>query len=142
MNVRIKRLSPLARIPSKKNSDDAGWDFYATQEITIGGGEVMPVPTDIALEIPVGWYLQLFTRSGMGLAGFSVEGGVIDCGYRKGVTVILRNGVGNRPHTIRVGDKIAQGVFLPVPAITLEDAGDDQLSDSERGPNGLGSSGR
>lgn len=143
INVRIKRLSDGAVIPTKANEYDAGWDFYAPADmnpVTIYPHERRIIKIGISIAIPVGWYLQVASRSGLACNGIDARAGVIDCMYRGEIGIILHNDTEFDEYTINHGDKIAQGVFLPVPSVNWDEV--DELDETMRGEGGFGSSGR
>ncbi len=149
LDLLVRRLRPDARLPTKSHDDDAGWDFYACQvrdpEQTPGGW-LRTIDLGVAVAVPPGYVLVLKDRSSMAKKGFHVLGGVIDAGYRGEVAVIL---VSLGPvaqdlffpiDPIRPGDRVCQGLVLPVPEVRIVEA--DQLPPSARGDTGFGSSGR
>lgn len=136
--VEVKRLSASASLPSKSHIDDAGWDIYAAENAVIAPGATRIVKTDIAVSIPIGWYGQIKTRSGMGTKGIVVTAGVIDSGFRGNVGVALIN-TSAFPFHVKPGDRVAQMVILPVPMVKFRCVED--LDSSHRGNKGWGSSG-
>ena len=143
IDVRIKRLSPGAILPTKANEHDAGWDFYAPvdmEPITIYGHDRHVIKIGLSVAIPVEWYLQVASRSGLACKGIDARAGVIDCTYRGEIGIVLHNDEAWNEYTIKPGDKIAQGVFLPVPSVNWNEV--DELDDTLRGEGGFGSSGR
>ncbi|OGQ64425.1 MAG: hypothetical protein A3I81_03030, partial [Deltaproteobacteria bacterium RIFCSPLOWO2_02_FULL_55_12] len=129
------------RAPEKSHAGDAGWDLFASGEAVIAPGATGIIRTGIALEIPSGWYGQIKSRSGLGAKGLIVTAGVVDCGYRGEICVVVINGnKAGDAFAFKTGDKIAQMVFLPVPDVDVELVQD--LNASSRGANGFGSTGR
>lgn len=145
MKVRLRRFAhgkdlPL---PQPASAGSAGLDLRAAIEEPqrLAPGERMLVPTGIRLEIPRGWEGQVRPRSGLALRhGVTVLNapGTIDSDYRGEVGVLLIN-LGEEPYTLRRGERIAQLVVTRVESLEWEQA--DQLSPSERGAGGFGSSG-
>lgn len=143
LNVRIKRLTPGSILPTKANEHDAGWDFYAPvdmEPVTIFPHERRVIKIGLSLAIPVGWYLQVASRSGLACKGIDARAGVIDCTYRGEIGIVLHNDKPWNEYTINPADKIAQGVFLPVPSVNWDEV--DELDETVRGNGGFGSSGR
>jgi dUTP pyrophosphatase len=138
MKINYKLLDKdLATAPTRAYDGDAGIDLYASRDIKILGRSTKRVHTDIAFEIPKGYYGQIFDRSGLGgRAEIFVKCGVIDSGYRGEVLVTFGNN-SNYPYQIKKGDKIAQMVILPVPEFEL--ARVSNLKKSEREDKGFGS---
>jgi dUTP pyrophosphatase len=137
LTVKVKRLHPDARLPTKAFIHDAGFDLYAVG--TAEGLDHVLVRTGVALEIPPGWYGQIVGRSGFAVRGYGVLGGCLDSGFRGEVMVILGTPDGGLV-TVRTGDRVAQLVILPVPVVEMVEA--DELGPSARGEGGLGSTGR
>ena len=144
LNVRIKRLTSGACLPSKANEHDAGWDFFAPvdmEPVTIFPHERRTIKVGLSIAIPIGWYLQIMSRSGMASKLIDARAGVIDCTYRGEIGIMLHNdGSFGEGYVVRPADKIAQGIFLMVPNVNWEEV--DMLDDTLRGDGGFGSSGR
>lgn len=141
MRVKTKRLSEHATIPSYATSGAAGFDLSAAEEITINPGHWVRISTGLAFEIPVGYEMQIRSRSGISYRqGLVVHQGVgtIDSDYRGDVQVMLRN-TGLFARTVKIGDRIAQGVIATVVIAGFDEV--DELCDSARGDNGFGSTG-
>lgn len=143
MKVNIKKLNDKAIIPSRGSEYAAGYDLYANleDEIVIPAGETVKVGTGIASEIPNDWFGAVFARSGLatkqGLRPSNCVG-VIDSDYRGEIIVALYNDSKN-DKTIHNGDRIAQLVVIPF--LNAEFNVVDELSDTQRGNGGFGSTG-
>lgn len=141
--VKVKRLNEKAQIPAYGSKFAAGADLYACidGEITINPHETAMIPTGIAVELPVGYAGLIYARSGLatkkGLAPAN-KVGVVDCDYRGEIKVSLHNH-SCKPQTVSAGERIAQ--FVITPYITADFALSDELSDTERGAGGFGSTG-
>ena len=121
----------------------AGMDLASAADgaITIGPGERIGVPTGWSMELPPGFEAQVRPRSGLSLRhGVTVVNapGTIDSDYRGEVVVLLVN-LGQQPHTIAPGDRVAQMVIAPVARATVEET--VELSPTERGAGGFGHTG-
>ena len=141
-NVKIKKLSENATIPTYGSPYSAGADLYsAMDEVTIAPHTTTLIKTGLALEIPVGFAGLIYARSGLaskrGLAPAN-KVGVIDCDYRGEVMVALHNHT-NAPKTVSKGERIAQLVITPYVVADFEEA--DELSQTVRGEGGFGSTG-
>ena len=140
----VKKLNSDARIPTYGSSEAAGADLYAclSAPITVAPGETAWVPTGIALEVPRGCAGLIYARSGLstkrGLAPAN-KVGVVDSDYRGEITVVLLN-QSKEPQTIEPGERIAQFVITPV--LTPAYAEVTELTDTERGCGGFGSTGK
>jgi dUTP pyrophosphatase len=137
LNIKIKRLLKNAVIPTKAHATDAGYDLYATSCHFEDG--MLHYGTGIAVEIPQGYVGLVFPRSSIANTHLTLSNsvGVIDSGYRGEIKAKFRKG-GTRGYN--VGDRIAQLIIIPYPEVVFEEA--DELSESDRGEGGYGSSGR
>lgn len=139
--MKIKLLDKNARIPTFANPGDAGADLYSIDNVFIHGREQKLVYTGIALEIPVGYVGLVRPRSGLATKlGIGMNSsGVIDSGYRGEIGVTLINHTG-LTHEVKVGDRIAQILFVPVVSgFSFEVV--DELSKTQRDAGGYGSTG-
>ncbi|MBD2776955.1 dUTP diphosphatase [Iningainema sp. BLCCT55] len=141
MIVKVKRLTPEAKLPRYEHPGDSGADLVAVTDCTLQPMQWFPVPTGISAEVPMGYELQVRPRSGLALKhGVTVlnSPGTVDAGYRGEIKVILIN-FGSEPFNISKGQKIAQLVVAPVMSGQFEEV--DELSPSQRGSGGFGSTG-
>ncbi|EJR71394.1 dUTP diphosphatase [Bacillus cereus] len=146
MNLRtkIKRVRDV-ELPRYAKPGDSGFDLVAAEDTIIWPGETKVVQTGLAFEIPPGYELQVRPRSGMTRnTKLRVILGTVDSGYRGEVGVLVDNteipkAANMQAHVIEKGTRIAQGVIAPV--ITAHFVEADELSDSERGKGGFGSTG-
>ncbi|MHA1635936.1 MAG: dUTP diphosphatase [Candidatus Thorarchaeota archaeon] len=141
VQVRVKRLNPDAKIPKIAKAGDVAFDLYSVIDYEIKPGERYAVPTGIAVEIPVGYEGQVRPRSGLALKeGLTVLNtpGTIDSGYRGEVKTIIIN-QGDTAFKISKGMRISQLAIRPVPEVSFIEV--DELSDTDRGEGGFGSTG-
>lgn len=143
-SVRVKKLHPHAVLPTYGSAEAAGADLYACLEeaVTIAPGEVYWVPTGIALEVPKGCAGLVYARSSMGAKrGLAPANkvGVVDSDYRGEVKVVLLNH-SNQPQTLQPGERVAQFVITPVLQPMYEEV--EELTDTDRGQGGFGSTGK
>ncbi len=141
-NVKIKKLSENAVIPTYGSPFSAGADLYsAMDDVTIAPHTTTLIKTGLALELPVGFAGLIYARSGLaskrGLAPAN-KVGVIDCDYRGEVMVALHNH-SEKEQTVSKGERIAQLVITPYVVADFEEA--DELSETVRGEGGFGSTG-
>ena len=139
MKLKVKKLHESAILPTK-NDGDACFDLYASEHVFLYNYRPCVVHTNIALEIPEGYAGFIWDRSGMGSRGIHRLAGVIDSSYRGEIQVVLMNLNNDREeHLIQIGDRIAQIFITKVEDFVIEVA--QELSDTERGEKGFGSSG-
>ncbi len=141
--IRVEYLGKSSSEPEYASLHAAGADLKAalSAPLTLSPGATALVPTGIHIAIPIGYEGQVRPRSGLALKhGLTVLNtpGTIDSDYRGEVKVILIN-LGSEPITIQPGDRIAQIVFSPV--VQAEFVPVRDLSPSERGTGGFGSTG-
>lgn len=142
--IRVKKLHPNAVLPTYGSRDAAGADLYACLEapVTIQPGEVYWVSTGIALEVPKGCAGLVYARSSLGAKrGLAPANkvGVVDSDYRGEVKVVLLNH-SKEPQTLQPGERVAQFVITPVLQPMYEEVED--LTDTDRGAGGFGSTGK
>jgi dUTP pyrophosphatase len=140
--LRVMKLRDDAVLPSRAHSGDAGFDLSACEEVTIGVGERATVGTGIAIEIPDGHAGLVAPRSGLALRhGLSMVNapGVIDAGYRGEVRMILLNTDREHAFTVEPGMRIAQLVVVPIAAVEVVET--REVTATDRGEGGFGSSG-
>jgi dUTP pyrophosphatase len=140
--LRVKLLRPGARVPSRATAGATGLDLYASIEgghIDVGV-DVTLVPTGIAIEAPAGYDVQLRPRSGLSRSGVNVILGTIDADYRGEILVAMHCFGSKTSHRVQDGDRIAQLVIARLEPLDVEVV--QELSDSERGEGGHGSTGR
>jgi dUTP pyrophosphatase len=131
------------KLPTYATEQSAGMDLTAALEeaIEIDSGERMLIPTGLTIELPTGYEAQVRPRSGLALKhGVTVLNapGTIDADYRGEIGVILAN-LGQEPFTVERGMRIAQMVIAQHAIVEWEVA--DELSETERGKGGFGSTG-
>ena len=144
MQVKVKKLSPDAVIPSYAKDGDAGMDVVATKIISDNLGAVT-YGTDIAMEIPKGFVGFIFPRSSIRKTNLQLSNsvGVVDSGYRGEIQATFNKiqGIDNvERDSYKVGDRICQIMIIPHPDIQFEEV--EELNNTERGQGGFGSTGK
>lgn len=138
----VRRLHPDAVLPRRAHPGDAGLDLVAIAPHDLPPGGRAAVPTGLAVAIPQGYAGLVVPRSGLARRnGVTVANapGLIDSGYRGELIVLLVN-LGDAPHAIAAGDRVAQLVITPVADATPREV--DALPGSDgRGEGGFGSTG-
>ncbi|MBR1864201.1 MAG: dUTP diphosphatase [Ruminococcus sp.] len=146
MRLLIKKLRDGAQVPRRQTAYSAGYDLCACLEepAVIRAGETVKIPTGISAELEGerDAVLLIYARSSLasksGIAPANCVG-VVDWDYRGEIAVALRNS-SSQDYTVSPGDRIAQLVITPV--FTPEVAVTDELSETDRGQGGFGSTGR
>ena len=151
MKVKIKKLYKDSALPTKAHTTDAGYDLYAHSKSYDDDGNVV-YGSGVAMEIPQGYVGLVFPRSSNAKKDLILSNsvGVIDSGYRgeisfkfKPSNVIEKPDLAYMPESIskyEIGERIGQIIIMPYPEIEFVEV--DELSDSERGDGGYGSSGK
>ncbi len=146
INIKIKLLTPSAKIPNYATEFSAGADLCSASEeiITIPPHEIRMIPTGIAIEPEDGANIavMIYPRSGLASKfGVTLANGVgvIDSDYRGEIKIPLINH-GAEPYEIHSGERVAQAVFTPILRANFIET--DELSSTERGVGGFGSTGK
>ena len=141
--MRFKKLTTTAVTPTRGTPGSAGLDLYADGDVLVAAGCInRTVGTGIAVEIPEGYVGLLFLRSSMGQHNVSLANsvGVIDSDYRGELKLSVVYTAEMGGHFIRQGQRVAQLVVVPAPTFDLIEV--DELSDTQRGEGGFGSTGK
>lgn len=143
MDVRIKKLNDLAKIPTRGSKFSAGYDLYAAtdKDIQIPPHSTVKIGTGLAMDLPYGYFGAIFARSGIatkrGLRPANCVG-ICDADYRNEYIAALHND-SNETMTVQAGERIAQLVILPYQDIDFKEV--DELSNTDRDMGGFGSTG-
>lgn len=140
IEIKFQKLHPDAQVPSYAHIGDAGADVYSVIEVTLQPQNRAAIPTGLAVDIPVGYEIQVRPKSGLALKhGITVlnSPGTVDAGYRGEIQVIVVN-LGTEVYTFTKGQKIAQLVLKPVIQAHYTEG---ELATSDRGVGGFGSTG-
>jgi dUTP pyrophosphatase len=138
----VRRLCEEARPPARAHPGDAGLDLAAAEGCELAPGGRAAIPTGVAVAIPDGHAGLVVPRSGLARRhGVTVANapGLIDAGYRGELVVLLVN-LGDAPHRIAPGERIAQLVVVPVALCEVREVSELPPSDG-RGEGGFGSTG-
>ena len=130
-------------IPVYKTKGSVGFDIESNEDVKLKPGERKLIHTGLYMEIPAGYELQVRPRSGLSLKdGFVTILGTIDNDYRGEIGVIGVNINDTGYFQIDKGDRIAQGVLAPIEIAKFEKVDSiDELSKTDRGTGGFGSTG-
>lgn len=149
MKVKIKLL-PGGKMPTKAHSDDAAWDCYAREDVVVGQESVL-IGLGFMIEPPKGYYVEIVPRSSIGLETKLRQPnsvGIIDNSYRGEVKAMYEtklvydpcfNKAFRKSHYVRTGDRIAQMILRKQEEAELVEV--DELTPTDRGEKGFGSSG-
>ena len=139
MIVKVKKTHPHAVIPTYSKEGDAAMDLHAVEVIKDKYGNYVYL-TGIAIEIPAGFVGLLFPRSSVSKTSMALANsvGVIDSGYRGEIMLKYRH-TGEPNSKYKQGDRVGQLMIIPYPRIEFIEA--DELSTTERGDGGFGSTG-
>ena len=138
VKLKFKKLNERAEIPFYTKRGDAGIDLVATT--TVNTGQFIEYGTDLAMEIPEGYVGYIFPRSSITKTQHYLRNsvGVIDSGYRGEIKIRMSiPTLGSKQYNN--GDRIAQLIIMKLPYVEIEEV--DELSDTDRGDGGFGSTG-
>lgn len=139
--MKVKLLHKDAKTPFKSTKQSSGYDVVATKDVYVWAARgVIKVPLGIAIEVPPGYELQIRSKSSLAAKGLMLANGIgtIDSDYRGEITALLYMLSGDIK--IKKGEKIVQLVVQKIPDINIEQV--DDLSNTERGSGGFGSTGK
>ncbi len=144
MKIKIKKIHPDAKLPIYSTVGSACFDFFCIEDAVLYKDRAKIIRTGIQVEIPEKHVLMLFSRSGHGFKNnirLSNCVGIIDSDFRSEIMIKLIQDENMTAESFNVisGDRIAQGLILPYPEISFEIV--DELTNTERGEGGFGSTG-
>lgn len=141
--LKVKRLTETAKLPTYGSKGAAAFDFYSSgPSFIIHIDDFQIASTGLSVEIPPGKVLKIYSRSGDGFGDnvkLANSVGVIDSDYRGEIKVALHN-AGDNNFEVKLGNRIAQGILEDAPQIEIVEV--DELSETERGSGGFGSTGK
>ena len=144
VEVLFAKLDPDASEPTQGSNSAAGWDLRALEDTIVEKGSSTKIRTGLAVAIPEGWEGQIRSRSSLGAKGMIMPNGVgtIDSDYRDEL-MVLATWIGEGDVIeLKKGERIAQMLIAPVPITTYKEVRFEELSKTERGKGGFGSSGK
>tara|TARA_B100000780_G_C21122441_1_gene454812 strand:+ start:2351 stop:2782 length:432 start_codon:yes stop_codon:yes gene_type:complete len=143
MELRITLTHEHAKQPVRGSPESAGLDLFSVEDKYIEPFGKALISTGLSIEIAQGFYGRIAPRSSMAWKKHSdIGAGVIDSDYRGNVGIVLFNLSSTEPIEIKVGDKIAQIIIEKTYYPEIIICNDDELSKTERGEGGFGSTGR
>ena len=135
----FKRLDPRATLPTRGSSQAAGLDIYSIEDVAIDPKQRTLVRTGLAVAIPEGYYGRVAPRSGLATKhGLDVLAGVIDADYRGEIGCLLYNS-GDKTIHLPASSKVCQLIVERI--ITPEAMWSNEISETDRGGGGFGSTG-
>lgn len=141
MELKIKLLNDLAKVPAYQSKGAACFDIHALNGGVVPARNSAVFDTGLSFEIPEGYALMVYSRSGHGFKNdirLANTTGIIDGDYRGEVKVKLTND-GAHPFEVQAGDRIAQAMLINVEQVRMMIV--NELSETERGEGGFGSTG-
>ena len=142
IEVEFVRVSDAAQVPVYMTAGAAGADLRSVQEEVIAPGHCERIATGLHIAVPPGYAAFVLPRSGLAsrcMVTVLNSPGLIDSDYRGPLDVLLMNHHPFDPLCVRVGDRIAQLVVVPIPTVRFVER--TQLDDTVRGTGGFGSTG-
>lgn len=141
ITVRAKLMRPGAKLPYRATASASGFDLFACLDAPVALSQVpQVVGVGVAMEVPEGYDAQIRPRSGLGRKGVIATFGTLDADYRGELLITLYTTSPEIEHTIHDGDRIAQLVITRLVDVAFEEVA--ELSDTQRGAGGHGSTGR
>lgn len=140
LTIKFKKLTNDVILPHYSRAGDAGLDIYSLVDLLIMPGEIVKISTGFATEFPEDYVGLIYRRSGLASKGVVPLGtAVIDANYR-GEWLVTMTNFSNQVYEIKKGDRIAQIIFHKIDKVLIEEV--DELTETNRGENNFGSSGR
>lgn len=139
--MNVKLINEYAKLPTRGSSDAAGLDLYCPFSIIVPCDSKKKIPLGIAVEVPTGHMGLLVPRSSMSKTPLRCANsiGIIDADYRGELSIVYEN-ISCSDYTIARGDRIAQLIIVPIAKVNIVEV--DELTETERGSGGYGSTGR
>ncbi len=139
IKIGVKKLDPDAKLPEMQREGDAAFDIYSIEDVILYPNQTVSVDCGIACEIPEFYKIMVNGRSGLAKRGILCHVGTIDPNYKGMIGTILVN-TSNKAYAIKKGDRVGQISLQPIIPTQFEEV--SELSESVRGTQGFGSSGR
>ena len=138
LKLRVEKLDPRAKLPSRAHSEDAGFDLYSLDYYSLPPYSQATIATGLKIALPPGQVGLIWDKSGLAQQGIKTMGGVIDANYRGELKVIIKN-LSEDVINFSPGQKIAQLIIQPLTTLKLQE---ENINDStSRAEAGFGSTG-
>lgn len=140
--IKIKKIHSKAIVPRLATKGSACFDLRTCEDFVLGNGRFHKVRTGLIFEIPKGWHIKLYNRSGIAVKGIIIPNapGIIDSDYRGEIMVMLYGLFMRKQEIFQIGNRIAQGELIKGEPVEFRVV--SKLSDTERGSGGFGSTGK
>lgn len=140
LTIKFKKLKENAVLPKYALPGDAAFDIFSAEDFILESGKYHGFSSGVAMELPLGYFMRISPKSGHAIKnGIDVLGGIVDNGYRGELVVILINH-GETTKEFKTGDKLAQGIVHKIEEGEVVEV--SELSDTQRGTGGFGSTGK
>ncbi|MCI7043680.1 dUTP diphosphatase [Candidatus Avelusimicrobium faecicola] len=136
--MKVKKLSPLAKLPQRAHPTDSGADLFALERTVLPARAITKVHTGIAVELPENTSGIIWGKSSVESKGIKAMAGLVDAPYRGELIVCMYN-LNEQDFVFEAGQKVAQLVVLPTLYPAFEEV--SELTDTSRGEGGFGSTG-
>ena len=136
--MKVKKLSPLAKLPQRAHPTDSGADLFAMERTVLPARAITKVHTGIAVELPENTSGIIWGKSSVESKGIKAMAGLVDAPYRGELIVCMYN-LNEQDFVFEAGQKVAQLVVLPTLYPAFEEV--NELTDTSRGEGGFGSTG-
>lgn len=136
--MKVKKLSPLAKLPQRAHPTDSGADLFALERTVLPARAITKVHTGIAVELPENTSGIIWGKSSVESKGIKAMAGLVDAPYRGELIVCMYN-LNEQDFVFEAGQKVAQLVVLPTLYPAFEEV--SKLTDTSRGEGGFGSTG-
>lgn len=136
--MKVKKLSPLAKLPQRAHPTDSGADLFALERTVLPARAITKVHTGIAVELPENTSGIIWGKSSLESKGIKAMAGLVDAPYRGELIVCMYN-LNEQDFVFEAGQKVAQLVVLPTLYPAFEEV--SELTDTSRGEGGFGSTG-
>ncbi len=142
MIIYVKKIHPKAILPKIATHGSACFDLHICEDFVLGNGYFHKARTGLQFQIPDGYHVKIYPRSGMGARGIIIPNspGVIDSDYRGEIVVMLYGLFMKNQEIFQVGNRVAQAELVKNEPVGLKVV--SQLTDTKRGSGGLGSTGK
>ena len=140
--IKIKKIHPKAIVPKIATKGSACFDLCSCEDFILGNSYFRRARTGLIFEIPKGWHVKLYNRSGMAARGIIIPNapGIIDSDYRGEIIVMLYGLFLKKQEIFQIGNRIAQCELVRGEPVEFSVV--SKLSDTERGSGGFGSTGK